>query len=353
MRCAIDPVRPDVMYAGTGEGYFREEIRGTGLPLRGAGIYMTTQRRPELAAAAAQPPARFSLGERSGARCRRLRRVYAATRSGVWRSIDNGASWSRLLAVNVRGGCLELAMRPDRNEDVLFASCGSYEQATVYRFPRAGDDRTSKSSSANRTWAARRSRSRRRTPTHVRDRGQQRSRGRRQLRQACWPCIAAIAAATPVRGRHASPIQTRNLNTMLLTNIASVFQPHAQSAEQAALHRTWAGTSTCSPSIRAIPNGSGRRASTGSARTMAGETGDWRASTAAPLPSHATCRPARHRVPSAVRRRQNQVALIGNDGGIYRTDQRTRRDLKRTARGLQRRHADPDQLAPRSTAAMA
>src|SRR5215218_7269173 len=37
----IDPARPDVMYAGTGEGYFREEVRGTGLPLRGNGIYVT------------------------------------------------------------------------------------------------------------------------------------------------------------------------------------------------------------------------------------------------------------------------------------------------------------------------
>jgi hypothetical protein len=41
--------------------------------------------------------------------------------------------------VDVRGGCLDLALRTDRSEDVLFASCGSYEQATVYRFPRAAD----------------------------------------------------------------------------------------------------------------------------------------------------------------------------------------------------------------------
>ena len=59
--------------------------------------------------------------------------------SGVWRSTDSGATWARLLAVNVRGGCLDLALRPDRSEDVLFASCGSYEQATVYRFPRAAE----------------------------------------------------------------------------------------------------------------------------------------------------------------------------------------------------------------------
>jgi len=37
----------------------------------------------------------------------------------------------------VRGGCLDLALRLDRFEDVLFASCASYEQASVYRFPRA------------------------------------------------------------------------------------------------------------------------------------------------------------------------------------------------------------------------
>ena len=136
---AIDPVRPDVMYAGTGEGYFREEIRGTGLPLRGAGIYLTTnggrtwQQLPQTAGPDFHWVNDLELGVADS------RRVYAATRSGVWRSTDNGATWARLLGVNVRGGCLELALRPDRNEDVLFASCGSYEQATVYRFPRAAD----------------------------------------------------------------------------------------------------------------------------------------------------------------------------------------------------------------------
>jgi len=33
---AIDPEDPDVLYIGTGEGYFREIVRGTWLPLRGA-----------------------------------------------------------------------------------------------------------------------------------------------------------------------------------------------------------------------------------------------------------------------------------------------------------------------------
>jgi photosystem II stability/assembly factor-like uncharacterized protein len=135
---AIDPRQPDVMYAGTGEGYFREEIRGTGLPLRGSGIFATrdggaTWRR--LAATATDDflwvnDLEIGIGD--------SRRLYAATRTGVWRSSDAGETWTQLLATNVRGGCLDLAMRPDQADDALFASCGSYEQATVYRFPRAG-----------------------------------------------------------------------------------------------------------------------------------------------------------------------------------------------------------------------
>ena len=133
----IDPARPDVMYAGTGEGYFREEIRGTGLPLRGSGIYVTTDGAKSWQQLPATNTPDFHWVNDLEFGVTDSRRIYAATRSGVWRSIDSGATWTRLLAANVRGGCLDLALRPDRSEDVLFASCGSYEQATVYRFPRA------------------------------------------------------------------------------------------------------------------------------------------------------------------------------------------------------------------------
>jgi hypothetical protein len=140
---AIDPTRPEVMYAGTGEGYFREEIRGTGLPLRGGGVFLSSngglnwQRLTTTASPDFYWVNDLELGVDDP------RRIYAATRTGVWRSQDAGATWTRLLATNVRGGCLDLALRPDRGEDVLFASCGSYEQATVYRFARAADSSTS------------------------------------------------------------------------------------------------------------------------------------------------------------------------------------------------------------------
>src|SRR5688572_23329942 len=135
----IDPLRPDVMFVGTGEGYFREEIRGTGLPLRGAGIYVTTTGGRSWHQLSATNTPDFHWVNDLEFGVNDTRRIYAATRSGVWRSTDSGTTWARLLAVDVRGGCLDLALRPDRSEDVLFASCGSYEQATVYRFPRAAD----------------------------------------------------------------------------------------------------------------------------------------------------------------------------------------------------------------------
>jgi len=137
----IDPDRPDVMYAGTGEGYLREEIRGTGLPLRGSGIYVTTDGAKSWQQLPATSGPDFHWVNDLEFGVTDSRRIYAATRSGVWRSIDSGATWTLLLAADVRGGCLDLALRPDRSEDVLFASCGSYEQATVYRFPRAATRR--------------------------------------------------------------------------------------------------------------------------------------------------------------------------------------------------------------------
>lgn len=135
----IDPQRPELMYAGTGEGYFREEIRGTGLPLRGNGIYISQNGGGSWQQLAATTTPDFHWVNDLEFGVNDTQRIYAATRTGVWRSTDRGATWARLLEVSVRGGCLDLALRPDRTEDVLFASCGSYEQATVYRFPRAAE----------------------------------------------------------------------------------------------------------------------------------------------------------------------------------------------------------------------
>jgi hypothetical protein len=44
------------------------------------------------------------------------------------------------VATTVKGGCLDLALRGDTGGDFLFASCGTFEQATVYRTANAEND---------------------------------------------------------------------------------------------------------------------------------------------------------------------------------------------------------------------
>ncbi len=137
---ALHPTDRNVLYAGTGEGYFREEQRGTALPLRGHGIFVSRDGADtwtQLPSTTGQDfhwvnDLVFSTDDPS--------RVYAATRTGVWRSKDAGTTWSNVLPVTVKGGCLDLAFRGDTGGDYLFASCGTFEQATVYRTANAEND---------------------------------------------------------------------------------------------------------------------------------------------------------------------------------------------------------------------
>ena len=63
---AMNPANPDKLYGGTGEGYFREEVRGTGLPLRGAGIFVTTDAGASWSRLREHRIGGLLLGQRSG-----------------------------------------------------------------------------------------------------------------------------------------------------------------------------------------------------------------------------------------------------------------------------------------------
>lgn len=130
---AMNPANPNVIYGGTGEGYFREDVRGTGLPLRGAGIFVTSDGGATWSRLASTESEDFYWVNDLVISRLDPRHIYAATRTGVWRSTDEGLTWTRVLATTVRGGCLDLAMRTDTSTDYMFASCGTLEQATVYR----------------------------------------------------------------------------------------------------------------------------------------------------------------------------------------------------------------------------
>jgi photosystem II stability/assembly factor-like uncharacterized protein len=136
----MDPKDRNVIYAGTGEGYFREVVRGTALPLRGDGIYVTRDGGATWQQLASTRNEDFHWVNDLEISRHDSQRLYAATRTGVWRSTDGGATWTRTLTTTVTGGCLDLAVRPDTEGDVVFASCGTFERATVYRAKRADAD---------------------------------------------------------------------------------------------------------------------------------------------------------------------------------------------------------------------
>lgn len=136
---AMDPEDPAVLYAGTGEGYFREVVRGTSLPLRGGGIFKTTDAGATWELLRKTGKSSFQWVNDLVVSPLSSDRIYAATRKGVFRSTNAGGKWKRILKARVRGGCLDLALSTANGSDTLFASCGTLDQATVFRNPRAED----------------------------------------------------------------------------------------------------------------------------------------------------------------------------------------------------------------------
>ncbi|HET7433314.1 MAG TPA: hypothetical protein VFN10_01240 [Thermoanaerobaculia bacterium] len=133
----MDPHDANVLYAGTGEGYFREEVRGTALPLRGDGIFVTRDAGATWTQLASTTNTDFQWVNSLHVSAHDSHRIYAATRTGVWRSDDSGANWTRVIATTVKGGCLQLVAKPGANGDYLYASCGTLDQATIYRNQQA------------------------------------------------------------------------------------------------------------------------------------------------------------------------------------------------------------------------
>ena len=129
---AMDPANPNVLYAGTGEGYFNGDA------VRGAGIFRTTDAGATWTRLAATATPDFYYVNDLVMSSQGSGRLYAATRTGVWRSLDAGATWTRVLEPGMRAGCLDLAIRYDKTDDVVLASCGSFaDEAAVFQGRKA------------------------------------------------------------------------------------------------------------------------------------------------------------------------------------------------------------------------
>ena len=129
---AMDPKNPEVIYAGTGEGFFNADA------VRGAGIFRTTDAGRTWERLRATESADFYYVNDLAVSPNDSRRIYAATSTGIWRSLDGGAVWSRVRPVRSDdqlqlGGCHDMAIRTDKRSDYLYVACGNLAQTTIYR----------------------------------------------------------------------------------------------------------------------------------------------------------------------------------------------------------------------------
>src|SRR5262249_3430411 len=84
---AISPASAATLLAGTGEGYYNSDS------VRGAGIFKTPDSGGTWNQIAATASSDFYYVNKIVYSTLNPARVYAATRTGVWRSTDSGATW--------------------------------------------------------------------------------------------------------------------------------------------------------------------------------------------------------------------------------------------------------------------
>ena len=120
----IDPLNPDVLYAGTGEQTQN---------WRGAGIFKTTDGGATWTQLPATTGPDFYFVNKLAVSAS-TRWVYAATDTGLWASADGGATWSQSMPAGLGGpnttsngglnsGCYDLAITPGQANDAVFAVC--------------------------------------------------------------------------------------------------------------------------------------------------------------------------------------------------------------------------------------
>ncbi|HEV2880956.1 MAG TPA: carboxypeptidase regulatory-like domain-containing protein [Pyrinomonadaceae bacterium] len=132
---AFDPDNPDIIWAGTGEGFFNADA------VRGAGIFRSTNAGANWFRLPATNNINFFFVQDLVVSPADSNHIYAATRTGVHRSLDGGVTWTNVLASNAANGAngaMDLVMRTDQATDYIYASLGTFAQAHIWRNTDAG-----------------------------------------------------------------------------------------------------------------------------------------------------------------------------------------------------------------------
>ncbi len=142
---AIDPNNTQVLYAGTGEGFFN------GDSVRGLGIFKTTDGGASWTQLPSTVGSNFFYVNQVRISPTDSNRVFAATRSGVWRSTDGGATFDPVLRNPAQlsgsapasngstGGALDLDIQPGSDPEVILAAFGTFQQDGLFRSADGGN----------------------------------------------------------------------------------------------------------------------------------------------------------------------------------------------------------------------
>ncbi len=125
-----DSKEPSVLYAGTGEGFFNADAA------RGQGIFKTTDYGETWTQLPSTNTTDFHFVQKLAVTAQKNKqRIYAATRTGIFRSSNGGDTWTKVLNGAPVNGCMDLTMQYDNEaaKGYVFASCGTFAQATVWR----------------------------------------------------------------------------------------------------------------------------------------------------------------------------------------------------------------------------
>ncbi|HQW80730.1 MAG TPA: Calx-beta domain-containing protein [Pseudomonadota bacterium] len=121
---AMDPANPAVLYAGTGEGSFNIDA------LRGAGIFKSIDAGATWTRLAATTGSNFHYVNDLHVAPSNSLVVVAATNNGIFTSINGGTSFTQTSS-EVR--CLDLSVTTISGTDTWLAGCGNFSQGKVLR----------------------------------------------------------------------------------------------------------------------------------------------------------------------------------------------------------------------------
>lgn len=148
---AIDTSNPDRMLIGTGEGFFNvDAVRGVGIfeSLDG-GVSWTHL------AATRNLPEFYRINDLvispNDAQV-----IYAATRYGLYRTLNGGTTWTQQIDANAAAGCTDIAVRTDvATNDTVVVSCGNFSPTVGTATTGTGIYRSANGNAASPAWTKR------------------------------------------------------------------------------------------------------------------------------------------------------------------------------------------------------